>query len=62
MKTNKQIRERITFLKEELSKHMQLHEGTDIIENPVGFAWYMNNVISMEKIRHDIALLDWVLK
>jgi len=62
MKTNKEIQEKITILKQELSELKQLHERTDIIETNVGFSWYTNNVIAMEKIRHDIKLLEWVLK
>jgi hypothetical protein len=62
MKSNKQIHSKIKELKKQMSNFKKLNNNVDITKEPVGFGWYIGNVVSIEKIRHEIKLLEWVLK
>jgi len=62
MKSNKEIHAKIKELKTQMSNFKKLNNKADTTKEPVGFGWYIGNVVSIEKIRHEINLLKWVLK
>jgi hypothetical protein len=62
MKSNKEVQTKIKEMKRQLSNFKKLNNNHDVTKEGIGFGWYLGNVVSMEKIRHDIKLLEWVLK
>lgn len=62
MKSNKEVQAKISEIKKRITSTKKMNSKTDTTNSEVGFGWYMGNVISIEQMRLEIKLLEWVLK